>query len=101
MKVISFFSRFAFICNIAFLLFVFFSKMEAKKPVTQGRDTVEAVPFFKDIIITLGFSAIVINLLICLVYTVLVISRKPFYIPKWLAIINFIFLVLQFIYFFF
>jgi len=101
MKVISFFSRFAFICNIAFLLFVFFSKLEAKKPVIQGRNTVEAVPFFKDIIITLGFSAIVINLLMCLVYVMLIVSHKQLYIPKWLAIINFIFLVLQFIYFFF
>lgn len=101
MKVISFFSRFTLICNIAFLLFILFSKMEAQKPVTHGRDTVEVIPFFKDMVITLGFSAIVINLLMCLVYSVLVITGKQFLFPKWLAAINFIFLILQFYFFFF
>ncbi len=71
MKVISFFSRFAVICNIAFLLFIFFSKLEIQKPVTQGRDTVIAVPFLKDLVITLGISAIIINLVMCIVYAVI------------------------------
>jgi hypothetical protein len=101
MKVISFFSRFAFICNIAFLLFVFFNITEAKKPVNHSRDTVQAVPFFKDLIITLGFSAIVINLLVCIVYTILIIVGKKSHVPKWLAILNFIFLGFQFYFFFF
>lgn len=100
MKVLSFFSRFAIVCNIAFLLFVLFSKIEAQKPVTQGRDTVVAVPFFKDLIITLGISAILINLIMCIIYAVIVVMGRQRIIPKWLAITNFLFFIFQVIYFF-
>ncbi|HEV2832229.1 MAG TPA: hypothetical protein VGW31_09650 [Hanamia sp.] len=100
MKVISFFSRFTLICNIAFLLFIIFSKVESGKPVTGDSNTVIPVPFFKDLIITLGFSAIIINLIICIVYSVIVIIGKPYLLPKWLAAINFVFLILQFYFFF-
>jgi hypothetical protein len=101
MKVILFFSRFTIICNIAFLLFIIFSKIEAKKPVTQSSDAVDAIPYFKNVVITLGFSAIVINFFMCLLYAILVIIGKQFLIPKWFAAINFIFLILQFYFFFF
>jgi len=101
MKVIAFFSRLTIICNIAFLLFIFLGKMEARKPVAQNVDTVVAVSYFKDIIITLGVLAILINLLMCLVYSVIVISGKYKLLPKWLAAVNFVFLIFQFIYFFF
>lgn len=101
MKVVSFFSRFTIICNIAFLLFIFLGRMEAKKTVTQSRDTVVAVSYFKDIIITLGAGAIIINLIMCIVYSVIVIIGKQNIIPKWLAIVNSLFLILQFLYFFY
>ena len=102
MKVISFFSKFTLICNIAFLLFIVFNKMEARRPPTGGsRDTVQAIPFFKDLVITLGFSAIIINLLMCIVYAAIVIAGKPYLFSKWLAAVNFIFLILQFYFFFF
>jgi len=101
MKVIAFFSRLTIICNIAFLLFIFLAKMEARKPATHNADTVVAVSYFKDIIITLGISAILINLLMCIVYSVIVITGKYILLPKWLAAINFVFLIFQFIYFFF
>lgn len=100
MKLISFFSRFTFICNISFVLFVIFNKIEAKKAIVGGRDTVAAIPFFKDLIIILGFSAIVINFLMCLVYLFVIFARKSFLLPKWLAIINFIFLAVEFYFFF-
>ncbi len=102
MKVVSFFSRFTLICNIAFLFFIFFSKMESQKPATEGsRDVVVRVPFIKDLIITLGFSAIVINLLMCLVYAIIVIVGKKYLLPNWLAMVNFGFLFLQIYFFFF
>ncbi len=101
MKVVSFFSRFAIICNIAFLLFVFFQKMEAHKRVSESSDTVIAVPYFKNIIITLGVAAILVNILMCIVYSILIIIGKQHMIPKWLAIVNLLFLILQFLYLFF
>jgi len=100
MKIISFFSKFTFICNISFLLFVFFSKLESKKAVTAGRGTVLPIPFFKDLIIILGFSAIVINFLMCLVYLIVLFTGKSFVLPKWLVIINVVFLLVEFYFFF-
>ena len=101
MKVVSFFSRFAIICNIAFLLFIFIGRMEARKPVTREMDRVVAVSYFKDIIITLGVAAIIINMLLCTVYAVLIVIGKQKLLPKWLAIVNCLFLILQFLYFFY
>src|SRR6185312_499046 len=100
MKIISFFSKFTFICNICFIVFIFFNRMEAKRHVEATKDTVIAFPFFKDLIIILGFSAIIINLIMCVVYIITIIMRKSFILPKWLAAINFIFLLLQFYFFF-
>ncbi|MEO9070418.1 MAG: hypothetical protein ABI261_05255 [Ginsengibacter sp.] len=100
MKLISFFSKFTFICNISFLLFILFGRIEAKVAVTGGKDMVSAVPFFKDLIIILGFSAIVINFLMCITYLVAILSRKSFLLPKWIAIINFLFLIVEFYFFF-
>jgi hypothetical protein len=74
--------------------------MEAKKGVAGGKDTVISFPFFKDLIIILGFSAIIINLVMCLVYLATIVMKKAFLLPKWIAAINFIFLIVQ-IYFFF
>ena len=101
MKVISFFSKFAVICNIAFLLFILFNKLEAQQPVSQRRDTVVAVPYVKDLIITLGISAIIINLIMCIVYSVIVIIGRQKILPKWLVIVNFLFFIFQLFYFFF
>jgi hypothetical protein len=74
--------------------------MEANKPVTGDSNTVIPVPFFKDLVITLGFSAIIINLIMCIVYSATVIIGKPYLLPKWLAAVNFVFLILQFYFFF-
>ncbi len=101
MKVVSFFSRFAIVCNIAFLLFIFLGKMEARKPVTGETGRVVAVSYVKDIVITLGVAAIIINILLCTVYAVLIIIGKQKLIPKSLAIVNCLFLILQFLYFFY
>lgn len=101
MKLIAFFSRFTFICNIAFVLFMIFNKIESKKTVNGGRDTVVAIPFFKDLIIILGFSAIVVNFLMCIVYLLAILLGKTFMLPKWLVIVNFIFLIVEFYFFFF
>lgn len=101
MRLINFLSKFAFICNIAFVLFVFFRWMEMRKPVdTAAVDRVVEVPFFKDLIITLGFCAIIINLLVNIFYFLFLVKGKLKTKQVWLPLINFIFLVVQFFYFF-
>jgi hypothetical protein len=100
MKVISFFSRLTIICNICFLIFIFLGKLEASKQATENNDKVMPVPYLKDIVITLGISAILINLIMCIVYAVVVITGRQKLLPKWLVIVNFLFLIFQFVYFF-
>ncbi len=101
MRLFIFLSRFTFICNIAFLLFVFFRWLELRKSAIGSGDKANAVPFFKDMIITLGVCAIVINLLMNLFYLLILLRGKIKTKPLWLPITNFIFLILQIFYFFF
>ena len=101
MRLLNFLSKFTLICNIAFLLFVFFRWMEMRKPVTGSSEKAIAVPFFKDLIITLGFCAIIINLLMCVFYFIFLLRGKLNARPVWLPLVNFIFLIVQFYYFFF
>jgi hypothetical protein len=63
--------------------------------------TVVRLPFFKDLVIILGFSAIVINLLMCITYVILLAFKKRIVLPKWLSIVNGCFLIVEFYFFFF
>ena len=75
--------------------------MEVRKPVTQDIDRIVAVSYVKDIIITLGVAAIIINIIVCIIYSVLIVIGKQKLIPKSLAVVNCLFLILQFLYFFY
>jgi hypothetical protein len=101
MRLFNFLSKFAFICNIAFLLFVFFRWMELRKTVDAGTsDQLVSVPILKDLIITLGICAIAINLLINIFYLFFILRGKFKSMPRWLPSINFILLIVQILYFF-
>jgi hypothetical protein len=100
MRAILFFSRFTLLCNLTFLLFIFFRWREAGKPLMGGRDTVISLPFLKETIIVLGFSAIVINLAMNITYLICFLSGKLKLLPRWLLTVNALFLLIQFYYFF-
>jgi hypothetical protein len=74
--------------------------MEAKKASIATAGGVLPLPFFKDLVIILGFSAIIINLVMCIVYAVVLVTKKVLPLPKWLAPVNFIFLLVEFYFFF-
>jgi len=74
--------------------------LEAKKAAVTTSAGILPLPFFKDLVIILGFSAIVINFLTCLVYAVVLITKRALPLPKWLPPANFIFLLIQFYFFF-
>ncbi|MDQ6756246.1 MAG: hypothetical protein M3004_04840 [Bacteroidota bacterium] len=101
MRLFRFFSKVTFICNISFLLFLFFRWMELKKIANAASDRVIAVPFFKDLIIILGVSALIINLLMNIFYFIFLLAGKVNVVPLWLGVANFLFLILQIFYFFF
>ena len=71
-----------------------------KKAVHTGNDTVLPVTYFKNLVITLGFSAIVINIAMNLAYLLLIVTGNAKKITSWLVIVNFLFLILQVYYFF-
>lgn len=72
-----------------------------KKPVSGAGDRLIAVPFLKDLVITLGFSAIAINLLMNVFYFLFLMRGKLKNMPLLLPVINFMFLIVQVFYFFF
>ena len=96
MKIITFLSKFTLICNIAFVFFIIFSKIESMQPPGSEAGGVAQIPFLKELVIILGFSAIVINLLMCFTYAILVVMGKERLLPKWIAVINLCFLILEF-----
>lgn len=100
MKTISFLSRFTIICNICFVLFAIFGMLEKPENTHAIPGTVEKIPFLKELIILLGFPAIIINFLMCATYGILVASGNKGLVPKWLAIINITFLLVEAYYFF-
>ena len=71
-----------------------------KNAVATTTDKVIDIPFFKDLIITLGVSAVLINVIMNIVY-VLFMRKKMKGRSLWLPLVNFIFLVSQIFYFFF
>ena len=100
MKVVSFFSRFAMICNISFVVYLILKELEIRRHASGQGDVAVPVPYLKDIIITLGVAAIFINMAMCIVYITLISVKKKRLVPKWMAIINTLFLIFQFWYFF-
>src|ERR1700712_1269410 len=101
MKIVLFLSRVTLICNVAFLLFIFFKWRELKNPVHATGDKVLAVPLLKELIITLGFTAIIINLIMNIIYLFILISGRIKQLPRWLTVTNGLFFLLQLYYFFY
>lgn len=94
------FSKIAFICNISFLIFILLAYIEFNHKKNKAGDSIMPLPFFTGIFVILGELAIFINLIFCLVVLVLLLSKKMIRVPRWLLIVNFIFLLAQVYYFF-
>lgn len=89
----SFFSRFAFICNVFFLI----SLSIILFVVT---DQAEKFGFFAGTAITMGMViAPILNMGVNIWFIVLLLNKKQITVVKWLTTFNFLVLVLQMIYF--
>src|SRR5690348_12852413 len=97
MKIVSFFSRLAVICNVSFAVYLILKKIESN---TSGNGLAVPVPYLKDIIITLGIGSVFINMVMLIWYIILLSAGKKNRIPVWLAIINILFLLFQCWYYF-
>jgi len=86
MRTVAFLSRFALICNF---LFVFCLVVQYTHDFIHS-DSVSGI------IITLGWVlAPFINLAVCILYLVRFLARKPLGARPWLALLNFLFLLVQ------
>ncbi len=87
MRLTLFLSRVAFICNI----FSIFSVL------LLWRNFIADQALVSTILITGYFLAIIFNPLVNIIYLVLLVRKRliQLYTPKWLAVANFIFLLLQ------
>jgi hypothetical protein len=86
MRIIAFFSRIAFICNILFLVCM----------IIQHTGNFIDVHAVDSVIATLGILVSpIINLAVCIVYLVKMVQRKPLGVRRWLATTNFLFLLAQ------
>lgn len=89
----SFLSRFAFICNIFFLICVLVNLFVV---VEQA----EKLGFLADTAITMGMVlAPVLNMGVNIWFIILLLGKKQISVAKWMTAFNFLVLVLQFIYF--
>lgn len=55
----------------------------------------DKVPFIKELVIVLGFSAFLINIAMCIAYGIFGVVKKKIAPPVWLTIANFILLLIQ------
>ena len=86
-----FFMRVTFICNVCLLL-TWLTKYASFLP--EG--------FISSTVIVLGIGlSLILNILLHIVLLVLLVMRKPVwqYFPRWLIIVNFLFLIAQLILF--
>ena len=87
MRWLLFLSRIAFVCN----LFSIFAMLLMWRDIIQNQVAVSTI------IIIGYFLAIVFNPIVNVCYLIMLILKKPLFntVPKWLVLVNFIFLLLQ------
>ena len=86
MKILIFFSRIALICNICFVL----------AELMRYNEGLRLNTVFSTIVI-LGYVSLFLNLLLAIAAIALFIFKKPLFqlFPRWLIIVNFLFLIAQ------
>lgn len=94
-----FFSKIVFICNLCFMAFVVLRKLETLQNAKGNHNAVIPLPILQNSLVVLGISAIIINFIFVTLMVVFKLAKKQHHIAKWLVWANFLFLMLQFIYF--
>ena len=95
------FSKIVFICNVSFLIMMLMRFIELSNKTTRGTDHILPLNFLTGTLVILGQLSIFINLVFCLITGGMLISKRPFNLPRWLVIFNFALLIIQFFFFLF
>jgi hypothetical protein len=95
-----FFARIVFICNLSFIATVILRLVEINKK-SRG-DLSPALGFqpLESTLIVLGYTAIFINLIFCLLVFLKFAARKAIPVRRWLVLFNLLMFIFQVYYFF-
>jgi len=96
-----FFARVVMICNICFIISVIMRLVEIKQNQDGKFNDVVLLKPVQSTIVVLGYGAIVVNLLFCILFLISAVIPKWNYKPNWITWTNLLFLGLQIYYFFF
>jgi hypothetical protein len=94
------FSKITLICNLSFIIFILLGYIELNNKKNKVGANIMPLPFVTGTFVILGYLAVFINLVFCLIALAQLLSKKMTQVPLWLVIINFIFLLVQVCYFF-
>lgn len=84
-----FFSKIAALFNFSFLITIVFWYLE-KKPHEGGPKEMMPLPWLKGTLVTLGYTAIIVNALFLLLTFIFFAFKTDVKIPRWLIIFNII-----------
>jgi uncharacterized integral membrane protein len=90
-----FFSKFAFICNLCFIVTVVIQCIDT---VNKGKGNVDvALPlgFFKGPLVILGFVSLLVSAVFCFFVLVSRVAKSQTKLPRWIVIFNFIALLAE------
>jgi len=96
-----FFSKLTTICNLCFLVSVvmWYFEFHGKRP--GGHDRIIQLPWLENTLVTLGYGAIIVNvlfLLICFIFTAFKMQLK---VATWMIVLNILIFFGQVYFFFF
>lgn len=94
-----FFAKLTFICNICFVIYVVLRIVEMGKKAKGNTDQLIQLPWLQNTAVILGWSAVVVNSLFCLAALIVLATGKKDFFKSWIVIANFIFLIVQLLYF--
>lgn len=94
-----FFSKIVFICNLCFVAAAILRLVEISHNVEGNKDSIIPLPPLQNLLVTLGFSAILLNFIFALLCLAYLLLKRQHNIAKWLVWVNLLFLVFQVIYF--
>ena len=86
MKILIFFSRVALLCNICFII----------AEIIRYSDVLQLNPVYSTVVV-LGYTSMILNVLLAIAMLIMFATRRQSLnsIPRWLLIINFLFLIAQ------
>jgi hypothetical protein len=86
MKILIFFSRIALLCNICFII----------AEIMRYSDDLQLNPVYSTVVV-LGYTSMILNVLLAITILIIFATRRQSLnsIPRWLLIINFLFLIAQ------